>query len=144
MVRKERRRRIIVKKGFQARILVLMVAVALFTSVMVGSTIYSLTWYQINRLMSRGVDVSFTAIFQAVNRLLVLILPGVVLGVLLAAIWFSHRIAGPLYRLGKTMRMVAQGELPPPIKFRKHDEFQDLADDFNTILAKLKSVPGQG
>lgn len=143
-MRKERRRRIIVKKGFQTRILVLMVGVALFTSVMVGSTIYSLTWYQINRLMSRGVDVSFTAIFQAVNRLLVLILPGVVLGVLLASIWFSHRIAGPLYRLGKTMRMVAQGELPPPIKFRKHDEFQDLADDFNTILAKLKSSVGEG
>lgn len=52
----------------------------------------------------------------------------------------THRIAGPVYRLKKIMNTIAEGNFDiPEIKFRKYDEFQDVADDFNKMLSKINS-----
>jgi methyl-accepting chemotaxis protein len=50
---------------------------------------------------------------------------------------YSHRIAGPLYRLDSKMRRIAEGEAPSPVSFRRKDQFLQLADSFNAMLARL-------
>ncbi|MEM1025507.1 MAG: hypothetical protein AAGD10_13580 [Myxococcota bacterium] len=44
----------------------------------------------------------------------------------LGSIVVTHRMAGPVYVLGRCVRMVSQGRLPIVRKLRKHDEFRDL------------------
>jgi nitrogen fixation/metabolism regulation signal transduction histidine kinase len=53
------------------------------------------------------------------------------------AIKLSNRFAGPIFSLRRTMRRVAAGERPRKLKFRKHDFWQGLAEDYNAMLSKL-------
>jgi hypothetical protein len=52
----------------------------------------------------------------------------------------SHRFAGPIYSLRRTMREVADGQPPRKLKFREGDFWRELADDYNAMIARL--VPG--
>ena len=46
----------------------------------------------------------------------------------------SHRIAGPLYRLGRVARNVADGHLEKRVDLRRGDYVHDFAADFNSML----------
>lgn len=49
------------------------------------------------------------------------------------ALFHSHRIAGPLYKLRISMVAMQQGVLDQHIRFRTHDNFPELADGFNSM-----------
>lgn len=49
------------------------------------------------------------------------------------AIFHSHRIAGPLYKLRMAMVSMQQGVLDKHIQFRTKDNFQEMADGFNAM-----------
>lgn len=53
-------------------------------------------------------------------------------------IMFTHRIAGPAYRLKKCMEEMLAGELEKPVKLRDGDFFQDTAQLLDQIREKLK------
>jgi nitrogen fixation/metabolism regulation signal transduction histidine kinase len=52
----------------------------------------------------------------------------------------SHRFAGPIFSLRRAIRSVVEGETPRKMKFRKHDFWQGLADDYNAMLVKLGAL----
>lgn len=47
----------------------------------------------------------------------------------------TNRFAGPILRLRRVMQELASGADVPPLHFRQHDFWQDLADQFNEISA---------
>ena len=49
----------------------------------------------------------------------------------------SNRFAGPLFRLHRAIRQLADGQEVRPIKFRENDFWQSFADDFNVVAAQL-------
>lgn len=55
----------------------------------------------------------------------------------LLALFHSHRIAGPLYKLRKAMIALRQGVFNQSVKFRKNDNFKELADEFNLMADAL-------
>lgn len=59
----------------------------------------------------------------------------------LDTIKLSHRFAGPIYRLRKTIQDVAAGQAPRRLKFRDFDFWQGLADDYNKMIDRLASNP---
>jgi methyl-accepting chemotaxis protein len=72
--------------------------------------------------------------------------------VIAAMVFFSHRIIGPLYRIKKHVRSMAEGDLAEELRLRKHDdpEMKELADrlnaltrDLNRRLAQLKAHAGE-
>jgi len=63
---------------------------------------------------------------------LVLILVGII------SLLYSHRVAGPLTRLRKYVDMLSKGKDTPPLRFRKYDEFKELADSFEKLRRSLK------
>lgn len=50
---------------------------------------------------------------------------------------FTHRFVGPLVRLGREMRDLADGQSPPPLTFREKDAWHELAGDFNRVAKAL-------
>jgi len=54
------------------------------------------------------------------------------------SLFLAHRIAGPVYRTRKHLKMVTAGDLTQEIHLRKYDHFLDLADDFNGMLRSLR------
>jgi len=59
---------------------------------------------------------------------------------ILDSIKLSHRFAGPIFSLRRTIRAVAQGEAPRKLKFRRRDFWHDLADDYNAMLVRLGAI----
>ncbi len=50
---------------------------------------------------------------------------------------YSHRIAGPLYRFERTFQEVRGGRRIDSVTLRKHDEFKEVAAEFNRLLRWL-------
>jgi hypothetical protein len=59
----------------------------------------------------------------------------------LDTIKLSHRFAGPVYRLRRTIQAVAAGEAPRHVKFRDFDFWHGLADDYNKMIDRLAANP---
>lgn len=55
------------------------------------------------------------------------------------SIYFSHRIAGPVYRLEKNLlNMISEGDLTKQFCLREKDELKELADALNTMTSNLR------
>ena len=52
----------------------------------------------------------------------------VLAGVFAYTLLFSHRIAGPIYRINRVLEMMLRGEYPKSIILRKGDHFQETAE----------------
>lgn len=74
------------------------------------------------------------------NTLLPLVLAfGVTLPIaVLQLLRFTHRFAGPVVRLRRMMKDLADGQDVPTLKFRPNDYWLDLADEYNRIASALK------
>lgn len=57
--------------------------------------------------------------------------------VVLGGIKFSHRIAGPLVRYKRNLRLVAEGKLPSPLRTRAHDYLQEEVACLNRAVAGI-------
>lgn len=55
------------------------------------------------------------------------------------SLFFSHFLAGPIYRFEKTLEEMREGNLNVHVKLRKHDELKDMADLFNQALSSLRN-----
>ena len=77
---------------------------------------------------------ALSTLYFAVSGVVFVLMMG--LGIL-----YSHRIAGPLHHLDHRMRQIAGGEDPSPLIFRRRDQFRELAESFNAMIAKLRDRP---
>ena len=56
------------------------------------------------------------------------------------SIKLSHRFAGPVYSLRRAIRDIAQGKPARKLKFRRHDFWHDVAEDYNAMLQRLELI----
>ena len=52
----------------------------------------------------------------------------------------SNRFVGPLFRMRRSMRELAAGEEVEPIHFRAKDYWQEVAQEFNLVLARVQHL----
>lgn len=50
------------------------------------------------------------------------------------SIFKSHRMAGPIHNIKRSLRKLAEGEDVQHIRIRKGDEFQELVDELNRVI----------
>ncbi len=62
---------------------------------------------------------------------------------MLVFIVLSHRIAGPAFRLQKSVESIRQGDLTNHISLRRKDELGDLAEDVNRLSKSLDEKLGE-
>lgn len=55
------------------------------------------------------------------------------------ALRLSHRIAGPMVRYKRNLRMLANGQLPPPLRTRDNDFLQDEVSCLNQAVAGVSA-----
>jgi len=58
--------------------------------------------------------------------------------IILLGIFFSHRIAGPLFKIQRTLNEVKDGRYPGLIKLRKDDLLKGFAETVNEMIISLK------
>lgn len=54
------------------------------------------------------------------------------------SLFASHRIAGPIFRLNTSLKKMAKGNFGERLSFRKHDYFQEVASNFNSMAQSLE------
>ncbi|MFA5322753.1 MAG: methyl-accepting chemotaxis protein [Smithella sp.] len=64
---------------------------------------------------------------------------GVILFFGAISLFVSHKVAGPLFRLKKSLAKITQGDLNVAVKLRKWDDLQDLAEHVNTLTEELRT-----
>ncbi len=60
--------------------------------------------------------------------------------VFIVCIFFSHKIAGPVYKTRRYLEMVKNGGFPGKLFFRKGDYFPELAEDFNATMEAVQET----
>ena len=106
------------------------------------SVIYPYTLYQIIESVINNYAGDATILKQKRNALLI-ILGAWQLGfsalVFIISIFFSHKIAGPLYKLKNYLIQIKEGQTVDKLFFRKGDYFQEIAEEFNHAMDKIQS-----
>jgi hypothetical protein len=65
-------------------------------------------------------------------------------GVFAYTLLFSHRIAGPIYRINAVLRKLLEGEHPGKVTLREGDFFHDTAELLETLSRKVAGGEGEG
>ncbi|MEW5744270.1 MAG: methyl-accepting chemotaxis protein [Nitrospirota bacterium] len=127
-----------IKKEMQVRLLLKVLSVSLASTGLMAATFYLYS----NRKIGGSYRMFHIHAQNFLDYLLPAIAVSVLLTVLLAvaiALFFPHRIAGPLFRIERDLKeRVGEGDLSVRFSLRKGDELTDLADAINISLEKLK------
>lgn len=62
--------------------------------------------------------------------------------VMLLHLFYSHRIAGPTYRLGREASAIGKGDLKGNIRFRRKDNLTDMAESLNQVSIRYRGRVG--
>ncbi len=134
-----KRRNYFVEKKFQTKYILLTILLLLTYTLMFVTIIfapYILTLY---------FDYPLSEKTDAARALLLLhakIWPwigGIIIFFGAVSIFISHKIAGPLFRLKKSLDRITEGDLDVVIKLRKWDDLKDLAEHINMLVAELRT-----
>lgn len=139
------RRIYLINPKFQIRFSALVTFAVLLSSLIYPFAIYDLmdnfiTYMaqnspeQVSHLTSRRNDLIMTLVLWQI---------GFSSMIFIVCVFFSHKIAGPIFKLMKFFQGAREGHLSDKLYFRKGDYFHELADDYNdtmdTILEKQKA-----
>lgn len=134
-----RRKQYFVERGFQLRFARFVILFVFLASLLTGLTIFYTTFMMLGeRLADVYPQGRLVAIFRSVHLALLvdmlIILPVIFWG----SIIFSHRIAGPLPKIYRTLKGIGDGNFDVNLVLRKRDELKELADIINEMAKKLK------
>lgn len=124
------RRQFIVDAKFQGTVVGYTIVVSLLTT-MVHETIGRIELY--NELQQRGGIVGVISAYIRPDLLKPLAYGSFYLGLLIVAVLFSNRLAGPLYRLRRHMIESAQGKQLVKLYFRHKDYYSELNKAYNDL-----------
>jgi methyl-accepting chemotaxis protein len=109
--------------------------------IFISSLIYPFTIYEIFESFFR-LDPSKANMLQKnrdeLVKWLIMIQIMYVSVVFLVCIFVSHKIAGPMYKLGNYLKNIAAGNRPERLYFRNGDNFTEIADLFNQTMERIE------
>jgi len=127
-----------IKKRLQLRMLVKIWSIIFLTLLLTGIIFYFYSDINVGK--------SYRLFHVKANNFLDFLFPVLLAGFFsslvlgfLAAVFFPHAIAGPLYRIEKELVDIGNGNLKKKIKIRKGDEIGDLADSINIMIEGLRA-----
>ena len=133
------RRQVLVNRGFQYRAMFPVFVFAALLAVLAGGLVLLPEHHQI----AADPDPILGAIRAAeLFRIEVWLAPLLLLSGILAAIvalLHSHRVAGPIKRLGSALAKLAVGDVAP-LTFRRRDEFRELEAPFAGVVSRIEDL----
>ncbi|MCC7063190.1 MAG: hypothetical protein IT456_10325 [Planctomycetes bacterium] len=121
-----RRRRIVVDRPFQWSLCLHGILQGLFVLCAVSFGIFApLLWQLGERAPNAVTDVDSAIVMLYMHERFWTVAGLCLLLVTFAALRMSHRIAGPLVRYKRNLRLIADGRLPPPLRTRARDYLKE-------------------
>lgn len=138
------RKNYFIAKGMQSKFAGTILLLVFLITVITACNIYVLGSFFLNTktTLSEGQTVeSMMKLFvmDLWPRLLLLVLVNVII-VFIVSIMYSHQIAGPAYKLEKSIQRIANGDLTFEIHLRKNDNLKELASAINQMLGNFRDT----
>ncbi len=137
--RKRKRRNYLINPMFQLRFALMLALVGFLVTSCMGMLMFGFLHQQAR---ARVIDPSAATLWASGSLVIFFALAfSAVIAVALVVwgIFVSHRVSGPLFLLGKNLRLLGTGHFPTRRALRKKDEFKDLFDLFFNTCDDLKS-----
>lgn len=133
---------ILINKPLQREFTLVMISVMIGAGFLVGFLIH----HTLTKLVDEAPHAITKSVFeQMITDARIDLLSGSVLIIFAAvivtglfAITFLHRVAGPVYRFGRVLKRMSEGEIPHEIKLRSRDFFKETAEDINSVIRYLR------
>ncbi len=142
--KKYKRRHYLINRSIQFTYAGIAIYLLLIGIILVGSFTYYITLNTIlNQLQLENQLIDAYKIVSSINSIILkrigILFFALILLVFILEILFLHRIAGPLYRIEKTLNDIADGKKVEFIKLRKKDFLKPLANSVNKVIEKINS-----
>ncbi len=138
MTNQQKRKRIFINKPLQRRFIGLVFFVLLAVFVFVEVDIY-LTTQSLSQVISARDLSSIKMVYNHMMIKVLMFMIAVSVTAVLVALFYSHRVVGPLHRLEDEVRKtVGTGDLTHIFKVRKKDEVSSLAQTLNLMVGGLR------
>ncbi len=150
------RKKYLVDKKFQAKMILMVVSLIVAAIMFSGIFSYLAALYleKQSKVQLYGATDEYQDDVVTVTRLEVVkpvIVRSLIIGgfssivmAVIAMMFYSHRLAGPVYRLERHLEEIIEGHYEKHLHFRKSDEFKRLADIVNRLEDKLVEKESRG
>lgn len=97
------------------------------------------TWWGIlaKKLSAVSPLENVTGFYSFFNSPLILTLLIMIPVIVVATMYLSHRVAGPVFRIERDLAEISQGDLTRRIVLRKNDDLKKLASEINKFISQL-------
>lgn len=134
-----RRRKRIIKPRYQLKVAIVTVIFLLIYSLVFGTIIFYPLSEELNSATNIYDQARIAHVALALHKV---IWPALIILSFMAfavVIVLSHRVAGPIYRLEKTIEEFLKGNFKERMRLRKKDEFQEIATFINRLAEFLET-----
>jgi len=141
MKKRFRRRRYLINKPLQFIYSGITIYLLLIGIIVVGIATYYITLDTIlSQLEAQGGLLQAYEVVRSINMLIAkrvgALLVTVMAFAFILAVYYLHRIAGPVYRIEKTLNEMAEGKEVNLVVLRKKDFFKSLAEALNKMISQ--------
>jgi methyl-accepting chemotaxis protein len=150
---KNRRRRFIIEGNFQTRFILRFILVVVGATLLSTGAIMGLFYFKYH---ASGVDLdslivvitpkgetNVAGLFQVILTPLIVANLIVLCVIIPYSLFYSHKVAGPIYRLEQSMDLLLNGDMDFIITLRRNDEFKYLADKMNALIDYMRRNIGE-
>jgi signal transduction histidine kinase len=137
----KKRKTHLINKKMQLNFMLKLLGITLLFSLFIGLQMYMTVWPVFSGFVPK--DVTSLVSHQLFFRTSFFALPAVLL-IVVFSVLVSHRIAGPLYNMERTIDLVIQGESVGYIRLREKDEFHNLAEKINELIGIIEKLRERG
>lgn len=141
----QKRRHYLIAYRFQLRFALYILTLLIFTSMVIGWTVYYSAWnasearlqqlVASERIHQADAHQLRQAIRSALGDKVLFRLSLLIFIAFVFTVFATHRMVGPIRHIEKTLMSRLRGDPVQPIRLRKTDEFQNLAKLINRVLA---------
>lgn len=140
-----KRKTYLVNRQLQFRYAGFVLLLVMGVSIVSGYTIFYTLWSMLGEKLAR---VYPQGMLQEILRRTTLVLTLNLLIIAPFIVWisilYSHRVAGPLVRITRSLKEIGDGNFDVNVKLRRADELKELAASINGMAASLKRLKEQG
>ena len=112
------------------------------TSVFQASTQLSELVFNANKLSEQS-RIKAEQILETSTHIIIFVVAIVIITSMVIGLWVTTSIARPLKRIGKTLNLVASGDLTQQLIIQGKDEFSLLSQEINTLVKRLYELMEQ-
>ena len=126
------------QREFTLVMLAVMMTAAFAVGVLINRTLGSLTEDLPSTISRTTLEriVSEANSQLVVSSILIIFIAVILTGMF--SVFFLHRVAGPVYRIGQVLKRMGSGEIPGEVQLRKRDFFKETAEELNRVIVLLK------